>query len=161
MDPVRSSIGGGIAATIVLSVVLIVADVLLGANALVFATFTSLCSVGGPPYCELGSATSYLITYVFFFLLFAVAWPLLFGGFTWGLPGETGIIHGLVYGIILWSGYAVVVLYGIRLGGETISQDLPFLVFALVGYLLYGAVLGAGYDRLAGHRTFLRSETVA
>lgn len=47
VDPVRSSLGGGIAATIVLLLFLLAADVVLGGTDLfVYATFTSLCSVG-------------------------------------------------------------------------------------------------------------------
>jgi len=55
MDPVRSSLQGGSVATITLLVILVIADVLLaGTNLFVFATFTTLCAVGGPPYCEPG-----------------------------------------------------------------------------------------------------------
>lgn len=156
MDPVRSSLGGGVAATLALLVFLLVADFFLaGTNLFVFATFTSLCAVGGPPYCELGSLTATLLTFIWFGLLYVVAWPLLFAGFTWGLPGETGLIHGAVYGLILWTGYVVVVLYGIGLGGQTFGENLPMLVVTLLAYLVYGLVLGGGYDYLAEHRTFL------
>lgn len=156
MDPVRSSLGGGLAATIALLVFLLIADFFLaGTNLFVFATFTSLCAVGGPPYCELGSLTATLLTFIWFGLLFAVAWPLFFAGFTWGLPGETGLVHGAVYGLILWTGYVVVVLYGIGLGGQTFGENLPMLLVTLLAYLVYGLVLGWGYDHLAEHRTFL------
>ena len=156
MEPVRSSLGGGIAATITLLIFLLIADFFLaGVDIFVFATFTSLCAVGGPPYCELGSSTATLLTFVWFSLLYAVAWPLLFAGFTWGLPGETGLAHGAVFGLILWTGYVVVVLYGIGLGGQTVGENLPMLVVTLLAYLVYGLVLGGGYDYLAEHRTFL------
>jgi len=155
MNSVRSGLGGGVAATLVLLVFLLVADFLLaGSNLFVFATFTSLCAVGGPPYCELGSLTATLLTFIWFGLLFAVAWPLLFAGFTWGLPGESGLAHGAVFGLILWSGYLVGDLLDIFLGRETIVGDLPLLVVTLLAYLVYGLVLGGGYDYLVGHRTF-------
>jgi hypothetical protein len=156
MDPVRSSIGGGVAATTALTVCLLVTDLLLGGtNLFVFATFTSLCAVGGPPYCEVGSPTAAALTFVWYVALFAVAWPLLFGGFTWGLPGESGPTHGAVFGLVLWAGYVVVVLFGIGFGGETLAENLPLLLVTLVAYLVYGVVLGGVYDHLAGHRTFL------
>lgn len=156
MEPVRSSLGRGIAATVTLLLVLLVADILLaGTNLFVFATFTSLCAVGGPPYCELGTLTATVITFLWFALLFAVAWPLLFGGFTWGLPGESGLAHGAVFGLVLWSGYVVGDLLNISVGNETIASDLPFLAVTLVAYSIYGAVLGGVYDSLAEHRTFL------
>lgn len=111
MDVTRSSLGAGVAATATLLLSLVVLDwVFAGTSPVLFATFTGLCAVGGPPYCELGSPTAALLTYVWFALLFAVAWPLLFGGFTWGLPGESGLLHGLLFGVVLWTGYAVVVV---------------------------------------------------
>nr|WP_217353085.1 DUF6789 family protein [Haloprofundus sp. MHR1] len=84
-----------------------------------------------------------------------MAWPLLFGGFTWGLPGESGVAHGAVFGLILWSGYVVGALLGVFVGTETVAEDLPLLAVTLVSYLIYGLVLGGGYDYLADHRTFL------
>ncbi|QPV64172.1 hypothetical protein I7X12_05990 [Halosimplex litoreum] len=159
MEPVRSSLGGGIAATVTLLIFLSVADLLLaGTNLFVFATFTSLCAVGGPPYCELGTLTATVITFLWFALLFAVAWPLLFGGFTWGLPGESGLAHGAVFGLVLWSGYVVGDLLNISVGNETLVGDLPFLAVTLVAYVIYGMVLGGVYDSLAEHRTFLTDE---
>ncbi|MBX0297362.1 DUF6789 family protein [Haloarcula nitratireducens] len=156
MDPVRSSLGGGVAATLALLVFLLVADLFLaGTNLFVVATFTSLCAVGGPPYCELGSLTATLLTFIWFGLLFAVAWPLLFAGFTWGLPGETGLAHGAVFGLFLWAGYVVVSLLNVLVGYTTILEDLPLLIVTLLAYLVYGLVLGGVYDYLAEHRTFL------
>lgn len=154
MDPVRSAIGGGIAATAVLTLFLLVADALLADTSLfVFATFTSLCAVGGAPYCAPESATADLLTYGWFALIFAVGWPLLFAGFTWGLPGESGIAHGAVFGLVLWTGYLAIGLLGVGFGGVTAT--LPFLVVTLLAYLVYGVALGGGYDYLAAHRTFL------
>lgn len=156
MDPVRSSLGGGIAATLVLLVFLLVADALLaGTNLFVFATFTSLCAVGGPPYCALGTTTATLLTYLWFGVLFAVAWPLVFGGFTWGLPGESGPTHGVVFGLILWAAYVFVVLLRVGIGGDTFDENLPMLAVTFLAYVVYGLVLGSGYDHLAAHRTFL------
>ncbi|WP_225336211.1 DUF6789 family protein [Halomicrobium urmianum] len=160
MEPVRSALGGGVAATIALTVFLLALDVFLqGTNLFVFATFTSLCAVGGPPYCEAGSTTAAAITFFWFLALYVIAWPLLFAGFTWGLPGESGFAHGVVYGLILWSGYGITVIYEMGLGGETLAENLPMLVITVVAYLIYGLVLGGGYDHLAGHRTFLSQET--
>ncbi|WP_248905435.1 DUF6789 family protein [Halocatena marina] len=160
MNPARSSIGGGIVATVVLAVFLLITDFLLsGTKIFVFATFTSLCAIGGPPYCEAGSLTAAGLTFFWFIILFALGWPLLFGGFTWGLPGESGLTHGAVFGFILWIGYVVTVLYGIWAGGETFAEDLPLLIITLFAYLVYGLVLGGVYDHFAGHRTFLTRRT--
>jgi len=162
MDPIRSSLGGGAVASIVLLVVLRIADaVLSGMNLFVFATFMSLCEFGGQPYCELGSPMAAFLTYFWFGVLFVVAWPLIFGAITWGLPGESGILHGLVFGVVLWSGYVVVLLFDVRLMGETVAENLPMLLVTLGAYVVYGLVLGGVYDYLAEHRTFLTQEAVA
>jgi len=159
MDPVRSSLGGGIAAAAALTAFLLVADSLLsGTSLFVFATFSSLCAVGGEPYCALGSPAATALTYAWFGLLFVIAWPLLFGGFTWGLVGDSGLTHGVVFGLLLWIGYAIATLTEIGLGRETFAATVPLVAVTLAAYLLYGAVLGGVYDRLADHRTFLSEE---
>lgn len=159
MDPVRSSVGGGIVATAALST-LLVADLLLGGtDAFVFVTVTDLCSVDVPSVCEEGSPLAAVISTVWFLALFVVAWPLLFGGFTWGLPGESGLVHGAVFGLILWSGYLAAALLGVGTGRQTFAETGPVLLVTVVAYLLYGLVLGGVYDRLATHRTFLSSES--
>ena len=159
MEIVKSSIFAGMAATVVLTVFLFVADLLLGGVRLfVFATFTSLCAIGGPPYCELGSPMATAITYFWFVALFAIAWPLLFGGFTWGIPGESGLAHGAIFGLVLWTGYAATVVYRFVTGEEVVAETLLVAGIILLGYLVYGLVLGGVYDRLAEHRTFMSVE---
>jgi hypothetical protein len=160
MDPIRSGISGGIAATIILSIFLYLTDLLIGGtNPFAFTTFLSLCAIGGPAYCATGNSLAIFLNYISFFLLFAVVWALLFAAITWGLPGESGITHGLVFGLVLWTGYAIGVVYDIGADRETISSSLPLLIVTVVGYLLYGLVLGGTYDYLAGHRTFMSQET--
>jgi len=156
MDPVRSSLLAGVAATATFVVLLVVTGAFVGESGLfVLEMLSSLCEIGGPQYCEPGSATQGALTVVAFLLLFALAWPLFFAGFTWGLLGSTGVSHGAAFGVVLWSGYVITVLYGVGLAGVSLSASLPALAAALVAYLGYGGVLGAGYDYLAEHRTLL------
>ncbi|WP_440008682.1 DUF6789 family protein [Halomicrococcus sp. SG-WS-1] len=155
MEPVRSSLGGGVVATAVLTILLLIGDLLLGGyDLLVFATVENLCAIG-PPVCLAESSTATLLTYFMYVLLFVVAWPLFFAGFTWGLPGESGIIHGLVFSLVLWLGYATAIIYGVEFSEQTPAEAYPLLLATLIAYLGYGFVLGGVYDRLAEHRTFL------
>jgi hypothetical protein len=155
MEPVRSTLGGGVVATVVLTVLLLIGDVLLGGYDLfVFATVENLCAIG-PPICLTGSPTATLLTYLVYLLLFVVAWPLFFAGFTWGLPGESGATHGFVFSLVLWTGYAITIVYAVEFGNRTLAEGLPLLLVTLIAYLGYGFVLGGVYARLAGHRTFL------
>jgi fatty-acid desaturase len=66
-----------------------------------------------------------------------------------------------VFGLILWITYVVIELYRIGFVGQTAAENLPMLAVALVAYLVYGLVLGVGYDRLAEHRTFLSEPRAA
>ncbi|MFC6973917.1 DUF6789 family protein [Halomicroarcula sp. GCM10025709] len=159
MDPVRSGLAGGAAATGVLLLFLLTVDLALGGtNLFVLTTFASLCTIGGPPYCQLGSVTATLLTGIVFLSLFVVAWPLLFTGFTWGLPGESGAVHGVMFGAVIWLGYAATVWIAVFRGWEELSATLPILAAMLLAYLVYGLVLGGVYDRLAAHRTLMSTE---
>ncbi len=156
MEPVRSSLGGGAVATVVLTALLVGADLVVGGpSPFLFATFVGPCAVGGPPYCGAATPLAAGLTAIWYGLVFGVAWPLLFGGFTWGLPGESGATHGAIFGLFLWAGYAVgaVLLPGVG------TTDRAVLAAVLAAYLVYGLVLGTVYDRLADHRTFLDAGT--
>jgi len=156
MDPIRSSLLGGIGGALALLVSLLVAGLLVGETGLfVFSTVTSLCSIAGPPYCGLGTPAAAGLTLFMFLLLFAVAWPLVYAGFTWGLPGESGVVHRVVFGVVLWVGYLAVAWVAVWRGWETVGEEVPLLVVTLLAYVIYGAVLGGGYDYFAEHRTFL------
>jgi len=153
MDPIRSSLGAGVIATAVLTVYLYAADALFRtANLFVFATFTSLCAISGTIYCSPQSPMGAALPYLSFAVLFVIIWPLVFGVFTWGFPGESGLVHGAFFGFALWVGYAAIVFLRIQWEGETFSGNLLMLLVTVVAYLLYGLVLGEGYDYLAGHR---------
>lgn len=160
MEPVRSGLGGGVAATTALTVFLLVADVLVGGrNLFVLATYTGLCLAGGPPYCTPASTTALALTYVWFLVLYVVAWPLIFTALTWGLPGESGIVHGGLFGAILWVTYVFVVAFTAGLVDEALVDQIPTIAVTLVAYLVYGLVLGSVYDYLADHRTFMSADS--
>nr|WP_254522449.1 DUF6789 family protein [Natrinema caseinilyticum] len=90
--------------------------------------------------------------------LFALAWPLLFGGFTWAVPGDSGAAHGAVFGVVLWTGYVVVPI-GSEGAGRTVAETLSLSVITLAAYLVYRLVLGVVYDYLAAHRTVFGAGT--
>jgi len=154
MDPVRSSLSGGVVAAVVLTVVLAVADLVTGTDVFALAAFTTPCALVGPPYCSATSATATVLTAVWFLALFAFAWPLLFAGFTWGLPGESGVSHGAIFGLILATGY-------LARGLSTYGPGLWTVAVVVLAYAVYGLVLGTVYDRLAAHRTLLETEATA
>lgn len=154
MDPLRSAFVAGVVATAALVAALLAAGPLVGGTRLfVFSTVASLCVLGGPPYCALNSPMAVVLTAGAFLALFAVAWPLVFAAWTWGLPGESGIAHGVVFGVVVWSGYAATVVYGVSFGSGSVTGSAGLLAATLTAYLLYGLVLGGTYDYVADHRT--------
>jgi len=159
MDPIRSSLLGGVVAATLVGTVLLVFDAVAGGTSpFALTTFSSACLLGGEPFCAATTATATLINVVVYLALFAIAWPLLFAGFTWGLPGDSGVVHGAVFGAVLWSGYAAVAIGTAARGWTPLSGQLPLLSGMAVAYLLYGVVLGGIYDNLAAHRTLLSGE---
>jgi len=159
MDPIRSGLTSGVGATVVLAAFLAVADSFLRAGELfVFSTVTPLCTIPSEGYCTLGTPMADAITWLSFALLFVLAWPLFFVAITWALPGESGVAHGIVYGIALWAGYVVIVFLEIQWGGAAVRETLPMVAVVLLAYVVYGVVLGGGYDYLAEHRTLFGEE---
>jgi len=151
MDPVRSGLAAGVVATVVLAGVLAVVDLLAaGGDLFALAAFTTPCALVGAPYCGAGSTTATLLTAIWFLALFAVAWPLLFTGFTWGLPGESGATHGAVFGLVLAAGY-------LARGLSAYGPASLVVAVVVLAYVVYGLVLGTVYDRLAAHRTLLET----
>ncbi|WP_336036300.1 DUF6789 family protein [Halobacterium yunchengense] len=156
MDPLRSTFVAGVAATGAFVVALVVTGVVVGGTRLfVFSTIAGLCAIGGPPYCALNSPAAVALTALAFLALFVVAWPLVFAAWTWALPGESGVAHGVTFTLVLWAGYAVTVVYGVSFGSGSLAGNAGLLAAALVSYLVYGAVLGGTYDYVAAHRTLM------
>ena len=155
MEPVRSSLSGGVVATAVLTAVLAGIEYLFaGADVFALTAFTAPCALVGAPYCSATGSTATALTAVWFLALFALAWPLLFAGFTWGIPGESGAVHGAIFGLVLFAGY-------LARGLSTMGPGLTVVVLFGFAYLVYGTVLGTVYDRLAAHRTLLETAEMA
>jgi len=154
MEPVRGSLSGGAVATVVLAAFLVGVDLVAATDTFAFAAFTTPCALVGPPYCSATSAAGAVLTAVWFLALFALAWPFLFAGFTWGLPGESGTAHGGISGLILAAGY-------LARGLSTSGPGATVVVLMVVAYVVYGMVLGTVSDRLAAHRTLLETTPAA
>ncbi|WP_435358268.1 DUF6789 family protein [Haloarchaeobius sp. DFWS5] len=154
MEQVKSSLYAGVVAALVLAAFLLVTGVVLqGYDLFAFSTFTTLCSLSGEAGCT-STLVDAALTFTVFMALFGFAWPLVFAALTWGLPGESGPLHGAVFALFLWAGYVAVVLLRL-LGGQPLSEYILLLSGTFVSYMLYGIVLGSVYDRLAEHRTLL------
>lgn len=75
-----------------------------------------------------------------------------------GLPGESGLIHGAIFGLVLWARYVATVVAGIGIGGETFDENVSLLLITMLAYVAYGLVLEGVYDHFSVHRTFQISQ---
>jgi hypothetical protein len=74
-------------------------------------------------------------------------WPLFLATIGALLPGETYAARGVVFGAVIWTGFATYFH-----GDVTGSGLVIYAVFSLLGHMGYGFVTGAVMDRLFGDR---------
>ncbi len=137
MDPVRRVIGGGVAGTIVMTVVLVIAEI--------EARFE--LGIGGAIAQYAGVADQPALGLLVFLLVGMVVFPLVFLKLEAPLSrvpgGSDPAIRGMAFSLPLW---AVFILIGSPdLGSLRGALHLSFTLFA---HLLYGFTLGAVYHSL-------------
>jgi len=87
------------------------------------------------------------------FLLGAVAFPALFAMVLWAkLPGGSGEMKGLVFGLLLWVIAQAVVMPMAGAGMFSANHPEPMMAIlgSLIGHAVYGAVLGWWLDKSMG-----------
>jgi len=158
MGHIRSALGGGALATVVLTVVLFGIEAVFGYRLVpLFANFCTISPVG---FCAPGSLAGTVVTWSAFAVWFVALWPLIFAAFTWWMPGKSGSVHGALFAVALWGGYVgIVTAQLIQTAGDQSGTEPPLLVATLFAYLCYGVVLGVGYDYFAEHRTLFIEDT--
>jgi cytochrome c oxidase subunit 1 len=132
----RAVIAGvaGFVGTLAMSPVLLVAWVL---GVLDAAAFAGLAEIVG-----LGSST--LLGGLIFLGGGATTLPLLFVSLALFFPGETLARRGVVHASIIWTGFAIAFYTG-----QSGVALVLYLVLTYAAHVVYGAVLGYVYGRLA------------
>lgn len=128
---------GGLVGVALMTVVLIAAESLGAFSRESFASIAVLAGLEGvgPPV-----AVGYLI----FLLGGMVPWPLLFAALKEYLPGNRDPARGVVFGTVLWTGFAPAFYEGYA--GLAL---VLYLALTLVAHWAYGFGLGAVFDYLA------------
>ena len=137
MNRVASVVAGGVAATAVMTLMLLLLEVETRSALGIFYVIARF--VGTPDSPAAGFAV--------FVAAGVVAWPLLFLALEPYLPrGPDPGARGVVFGAVLWLPFVV-------LGRGDISGPLLVLYvgFTLLAHVAYGFTLGAVYGRLYGH----------
>lgn len=134
MNRFPSAIGGGIAATAAMSLVLLMVEVETRSVMEIFSVIARFIGTPGDP----------AVGFVLYALAGTIAWPLLFLALEPYLPrGPDPAARGVVFASILWIPFVIT-------GRGDIGG--PLLVFfgayTLFAHWLYGFTLGAVYGRL-------------
>lgn len=140
-DELRAALGavaGGIVGTTVMTGVLLAVNAVYAPEISVFATLADLAGVG---------ADNVALGMAMFLGAGALAWPLTFATLGAYLPGKTRAQQGIVFALVLWTGF--VVAFGTHYSGTDL---VVFVVTSIVTHVAYGYLLGFVAGRLTGHR---------
>lgn len=143
MDETLGAMAAGAIGTAAIVVVLLATEARSGFGAHVFRILSAL--VG---------STGVAVGFVLFVAGGVVAWPLLYTTLGQYLPG-TGPTRGMVFAFVLWLGFApgfsggTVEAAAPSLADGGGGQLLIYLLVTLFAHLVYGAILGGGYERFA------------
>lgn len=133
MNRAVSAVGGGVAGTAVLSLLLLLLEV---ETRSVLEIFHAIARFAGVP----GQLS---VGFVVFVLAGVLAWPLVFLGIEHYIPLSDTAERGMAFAAVLWVAFVVV--------GRGTLTGTHLLVFAggsLLAHLTYGFTLGVVYDRL-------------
>jgi len=135
MDDNVSAVSAGFTGTAVMTALLVAADAV---TAFDVRPFERIAAFVGIQNLALG--------FLVFVLLGTVAWSFLFITIGQYLPGERDAVRGMVFSVVLWTGFVT------AFSGGVASADLPiYAAFTLFVHLAYGFTLGSVYQRLADH----------
>ncbi|WP_331236554.1 DUF6789 family protein [Natronorarus salvus] len=128
---------GGLVGTAMLTVVLLIAESI---GAFSMEAFGSIARTAGLD--AFGPAI--VMGYLLFLAGGTVPWPLLFASLKEYLPGGSDPVKGIVFGTVLWTGFALAFNPGFV--GLTL---VAYLVLTLVAHWAYGVGLGVVFEYLA------------
>ena len=137
MSNVSRGIGAGLAATVVLSMIMVAKGMMgLMPELNVIAMLSSMMKMAP------------IAGWIAHFMIGMLAWGLGFVVFSEYLPGSTNVVKGISFGITAWAMMmlAVMPMAGAGLFGLNLGMMAP--VMTLMLHVIYGAVLGFAYDKL-------------
>ncbi|MBU2764396.1 DUF1440 domain-containing protein [Acidithiobacillus caldus] len=138
-----SGLIAGLAATIVLSALMIVKGMMGVMPALnVIAMLTTMANQ------YMGTPLTPLVGWILHFTIGTIAWGILFALFADRLPGTSYVVKGMVFGTLAWLAMMVMImpLAGAGFFGLGLGLIAPVTTWML--HLVFGAVLGGVYGAL-------------
>ncbi|MES1955044.1 DUF6789 family protein [Salinisphaera hydrothermalis] len=86
------------------------------------------------------------------FVIGAILWGVLFALLYRRLPGNRGLVRGIVFGLFAWLAMMLLFLPVTGYGFFGIAIGWPLIGFTLAMHVVYGSVLGMSYASLTGQR---------
>lgn len=140
MDNVGKGMIAGLAATIVVSVVIMLMDPIVPEASIITAYGRTGTNI-------LGIENAMAIGWFLHLFVGIVLWGGLFGAFNHLIPGNTELNKGLWFSVFAWLVMMVVIMPFAGAGLFSMEAGLIVPVVTLVLHLIYGAVLGIAYAR--------------
>jgi len=141
MNTWTAGIVAGLIATIVISVLMVLKGMMgLG-------DFNAIEANAGlvMEYAGMGGAVA---GWVLHFVIGAIVWGLLYVALKDKLPGDSGLVRGLVFGVIAWV--LMMVVWAPLAGMGVFGLPMMALGMTLMLHLIYGVVLGLAEEKLGG-----------
>ena len=137
MTNIGRGIGAGLAATAVLSMIMIAKDMMgLMPELNVIAMLSSM--MGATP----------VVGWVMHFVIGMVAWGVGFVTFYRYLPGSSEVSKGISFGIAAWAMMMVAIMPMAGAGFFGLKMGMMAPIMTLMLHVVYGAVLGFVYSKL-------------
>ncbi len=140
MKNISAGLLAGFVATVVLSVMMMIAKAMMG----VMPDLNVIAMIGNMMGASVG------VGWIVHFMIGTIAWGAGFSVIEGMLPGSSVVVKGIVFGIAAWFGMMIVVMpmAGAGLFGMNMSATLGFMtpIMTLVLHIVFGAVLGVVYQ---------------
>jgi len=142
MTNLSRGIGAGLAATAVLSVIMVVKGMMgLMPELNVIAMLSSMMK------------SAPVVGWIVHFMIGMLAWGIAYVLLGKYLPGGTNITKGISFGIGAWALMMLLVMPMAGAGFFGLNMGMMAPVMTLMLHVIYGAVLGFAYEKLGSDRT--------
>ena len=142
MTNTKRGIGAGLAATMVLSMIMVAKGMMgLMPELNVIAMLSSMMR------------SAPVVGWIVHFMIGMLAWGLGFVAVSRYLPGKTDLTKGISFGVAAWAMMMLVIMPMAGAGFFGLKMGMMAPVMTLMLHVIYGAVLGYVYGKLGADKT--------
>ena len=141
MTNTKRGIGAGLAATMVLSMIMVAKGMMGLMPELNVIAMLSLMMKSAP-----------IVGWIVHFMIGMLAWGLGFVAVSRYLPGKTDLTRGISFGVAAWAMMMLVIMPMAGAGFFGLKMGMMAPVMTLMLHVIYGAVLGYVYGKLGANQ---------